>query len=108
MTRDGCDFMGELARKQHAFWLGMLVWWIAVVVLVSAVTAYLHNTPFLILQVVFYASAIVTLGILGARVRRVRCPYCQKSAGAIPTWRYKFVICRACGERIECGRKAKR
>jgi small-conductance mechanosensitive channel len=108
MARDACGFMGELARKQHAFWLGMLVWWIGVVILLSVVAAYFRNTLFLVLQAVVYASFIITGYILYRRVRRVQCPYCQQSAGAIPVWRYKFVICRTCKERIECRHEAKR
>src|ERR1017187_3588994 len=102
MARNACDFMKELARRQHAFWIDILFWWIGVVVVVSVVSAYVSKAPELLLQAIVYGSFIITVYVLGSRVRAVQCPYRHRHAGAIPIWRYKFLFCKACGKRIEC------
>jgi small-conductance mechanosensitive channel len=107
MARNGCEFMEELARRQHAFWLGMLCWWIGAVVLVSIVSGYVSKTPALLMQTVVYGSFLIAFFTLARRVQRVQCPHCHRGAGAMPIWRYKFLFCKACGERIECQQLAK-
>jgi hypothetical protein len=69
MARNACDFMKELARRQHAFWIDILFWWIGVVVVVSVVSAYVSKAPELLLQAIVYGSFIITFYVLGSRVR---------------------------------------
>lgn len=106
MAKTACDFMEELARRQHAFWLGFLFWWIGTVVVLSVVIAYVGKIPAL-LQAVVYGSFLITFFALANRVRGVQCPHCHRGAGAMPIWRYKFLFCKACGERIECRQPAR-
>ncbi|HEY4748955.1 MAG TPA: hypothetical protein VIH60_01055 [Steroidobacteraceae bacterium] len=106
MAGTACDFMDELARRQHAFWLGILFWWIGVVVVLSVVSAYVSKAPVLLLQVIVYGSIIIVFFALGSRVLGLQCPHCHRGAGAMPMWRYKFLYCKACGERIECRQSA--
>ncbi len=97
-----CDFLAEVARQQHSFWLYALLWLVCVIAFLIA-THILKMTVDRVLYAVFYLS-ICFLYIPLLKMTRLRCPYCRSLAGANPFHRYRFFVCRACGERIECHR----
>jgi hypothetical protein len=103
MSQIECDSLDQVRHKQHRVWLTLLFWWIAVAVIVGLVTHF-TNLPDAVIQGTFYGSVIL-LYIPAISLYRLKCPYCHRSAGALPVLRYKFMYCKACGKRIKCERK---
>jgi hypothetical protein len=103
MSNDACEFLERVKRKQHGFWLTILVLWICVVIFVFLVTELFKDNEALdsIVYVGFYGGAFLTY-IPGYGLFRLKCPHCHHPAGALPIFRYRFMYCRSCGERIEC------
>lgn len=101
MLKDACEFIECVKHKQHKCWVVFLIWWICIAFFVLAVSELFKNVPPPVLMVVFYGSAFL-LYLPGISLYRLKCPYCQGAAGALPFFRYKFLYCRACGKRIEC------
>lgn len=101
MSKDACEFMENVRRGQRRFWLTLLLWWVCVAVFVAVVSQLFKNAPDAVFMTVFYGSALL-LYVPAYRLYRLKCPYCDGSAGALPFLRYKFLFCRACGERLEC------
>lgn len=101
MSKDACEFLERVRRKQRGFWLAFLVWWVCVVVFVFIVNGVLKGVPDALVLAIFYGSALL-LYIPAYKLFKLKCPYCGGSARALPFLRYKFMYCRACGERIEC------
>src|SRR5450759_2430046 len=101
MSDNACEFLANVKRKQHRFWLVLLLWWICAAALVLAVNGLFKNIPDAVVMIPFYLSAVL-LYIPAITVYRLQCPYCHRSAGAIPFLHYKFLCCKACGKRIEC------
>ena len=97
-----CDFLSEVRRGQHRVWLALLLWVIAILAFVAIITSF-TKAPDAIVQTVFYGSALL-LYIPVLSLYRLICPHCQKAAGALPIFQYKFMFCKACGKRIECQR----
>lgn len=96
-----CEFLDNVKRKQHQVWLTALLWFIGVIALIAIGAVFFPGTPFAAVQVAFYGSALI-IYIPAISPYRLKCPYCHGSAGAVPIFRYKFMYCRACGQRIEC------
>jgi hypothetical protein len=103
MSQNECDFLDQVKRKQHQVWLTLLLWWFAVAVTIGLVTHF-TNLPDAVIDASFFAS-IVLLYIPAIGLYRLKCPYCHRSAGALPIFRYKFMYCKACGKRIQCERE---
>ena len=101
MPKNGCEFLEVVKRKQHGFWLAVLSWWICVVAFILLVSHLFKDVPDAVFMVVFYGGALL-LYIPLVSLYRLKCPYCHGRAGAVPFLRYKFMFCKACGERIEC------
>jgi hypothetical protein len=104
MADRACEFLKQVSGRQRRFWLAVLVWWLCVVIFVATVSAFSKNSPGGVVTALVYGSALL-LFIPARHMSRLKCPYCHKSAGAVPFFRYRFVICKACGERIECDEK---
>ena len=102
MSKDACAYLEELARKQHGMWLAMLYWLIAVIAYVVVITTFFKNVPDAVVEVPFYASALL-IYIPIHKIYKLRCPHCHGPAGALAFLRYKFLLCKSCGKRIECG-----
>lgn len=99
---DACRFLKELTRKQRRVWLVMLLWWIGAVCVLFAVSRlFPHALPSGI-EYLIGASFLLALYLPMSAARRTKCPFCGRSSGALAFWRYRFLDCRACGERIEC------
>jgi hypothetical protein len=96
-----CACLQEIGRQQRRFWLAALIWWISVIVFVVVTTQIIRNVAFTFVQVVFYMSALL-LYIPARALSKIRCPHCQRPTGALPVFRYRFLICRTCQERIQC------
>lgn len=101
MSQDACKFLERVRRKQRGFWLTLLAWWVCVVVFAFLVNEVFKNAPDALVLATFYGSALL-LYIPAHRLFKLRCPYCNGSAGALPIFRYKFMYCKTCGECIEC------
>lgn len=96
-----CRFMNEVWEGQRKFWKFFLVWLIGVVLFLIVATQLLRWVPDSIVMGVGYGSFLL-LYIPMFRLAKVKCPHCDKSAGATPFFRYEFLICRSCNERMEC------
>jgi hypothetical protein len=105
MPKDACEFLETVRHKQRGFWLTIFAWWVCMVVFVFVVSGLFKGAPDALLQVVFYGSALL-LYIPAYSLFKLKCPYCNGSAGALPFLRYRFMYCRTCGERIECSSKS--
>lgn len=101
MSNDACEFLESVKRKQRGFWLAVFVWWVCVVIFVFLANEIFKGLPDPLILTVFYGSALL-LYMPGYRLFKLRCPYCNGTTGALPIFRYKFMYCRSCGERIEC------
>ena len=100
MSNADCEFLQQVRRYQRRCWLVVLFWWIFVVVAASTVLGLLGNVP-PVVTIAFYASVVVVY-IPGVQLFRLHCPHCERAAGALPFFRYRFLFCKSCGERIEC------
>jgi hypothetical protein len=103
MSQIDCEFLDNVRHKQRRVWLTILLWWIAIIVFVVVITSF-TNAPDALIQGVCYGSFLL-LYIPAISLYRLKCPHCQRAAGAWPIFRYKFMYCKACGKRIECKRK---
>jgi hypothetical protein len=103
MSQIECNFLDEVKHKQYRVWLSLLFWVIAVVVFVVVASTFTKASD-TVIHAVFYGSVLL-LYLPIVSLSRVKCPYCQWSAGALPIFRYKFMFCKACGKRIECKSK---
>ena len=101
LENDACSFLDAVRRKQRLLWVAVIVWWACVVAFVFLVNELFKTVPDSIVYVVFYGSALL-LYIPAYKLFKLRCPYCNGTAGALPIFRYRLMYCRSCGERIEC------
>jgi hypothetical protein len=101
MSQDACEFLKSVKHGQHRWWFLLLFWWIGISLYVLLVSHYFQNIPNTAITLPFYASALL-LYIPAIMLYRLKCPYCNKSAGASPFFRYKFMYCRNCDRRIKC------
>jgi len=101
LENDACSFLETVRHKQHLLWMSVIVWWICVVAFVFLANELFRNIPDSIVYAVFFGSTLL-LYIPAYKLFRLRCPYCNGYAGALPLFRYRFMYCRSCGERIEC------
>lgn len=101
MPNNACKFLECVRKKQRMCWIVLFVWWACVAVFVVAVSELMKDVSDTVVMVVFYGSAFL-IYIPAMQLYRLKCPYCHKYAGALPLFRYKFIYCKACGERIEC------
>lgn len=102
LRRAACTCLEEVAAKQRRCWLIMLLWWLDAIVFLVITTQLMSNVSFTFIQVVLYGSFLSSGYFSMRNIARVRCPHCHKPAGAVWLFRYRFLICRSCGERIEC------
>jgi hypothetical protein len=105
MPNDTCKFLDHVKRKQHQVWLTLLFWCIGVVTFLALSSAFFEHASKTVLQIVVYGSVFV-LYVPAFALFRLKCPYCNRPAGALPFVRYKSLRCRKCGERVECGQHA--
>ena len=105
MSKNACEYLEQVGRKQHRFWLTILLWWVCILVSLFTINGLVGNLPNYVVIGVYVSAAF--LYVPAIRLYRLRCPHCHGSAGALPFLRYKFMHCRACGERIECDRHEK-
>jgi Mn2+/Fe2+ NRAMP family transporter len=98
-----CEFLEGVKHQQHRCWVTFLLWWLAAIIFVFVISEFFNNAPVGVVQAVFYGSMIV-LFVPVRSLYSLKCPYCRKSAGALPIFRYRFLYCKSCGERIECKR----
>jgi Mn2+/Fe2+ NRAMP family transporter len=101
MSKAGCDFLDKVRRRQHRCWLALLCWSICVELLVAVISNFFTNIPHVLVFSMFYVSSFFLLIQLIA-LYRLKCPHCRWFAGVLPSFRYKFINCRACGKRIDC------
>src|ERR1700761_7310419 len=106
MPSSACEFLDVLRRQQHRFWWFLLIWWISVLIFVGVFTWIFGDGHFEIVQIVFYGSFLLVYIPRFIGVRRLNCPFCNRPVGASPFWRYRFLYCKSCGERIECKRSS--
>ena len=59
MSKDACEFLERVRRKQHGFWLAFFVWWACVVVFVFIVNGVLKGVPDALVLAIFYGSALL-------------------------------------------------
>ena len=100
-ARADCEFLESIRSKQRKFWSALLFWWVCAIAFVIITTQAFKGVPNVVVMLGFYGSAFL-LYLPTYALYRVSCPYCHRAAGALPMLRYKFLICRSCGERIEC------
>jgi hypothetical protein len=100
-----CEFLESIRSKQRKFWSVLLFWWVCAIAFVVITTQVFKGIPNIVVMLGFYGSAFL-LYLPAYTLYRVICPYCRRPAGALPMFRYKFLICRSCGERIECNESA--
>lgn len=103
MPPNACEFLDVLRQRQHGFWWFVLAWWINLLVFVGVFTWIFGDKHFQFIQIVFYGSVLLIFMRL-VNVYRLKCPFCQRSVGASPFLRYRFLYCKSCGDRIECKR----
>lgn len=94
-------FLDKVRRRQHRCWLALLCWWISVVLLVAVIGKFFTNVPHVLVFAMLYVSSFFLLIQLIA-LYRLKCPHCRWFAGVLPSFRSKFIYCRACGKRIDC------
>lgn len=101
MPQNACELLERVKRKQRGVWFSVLAWWVCVVVFVFLANEIFKELPDSFVLAFFYGSALL-LYIPAYKLFKLKCPHCNGAAGALPFFRYKFMYCRSCGERIEC------
>ncbi|WP_232823556.1 hypothetical protein [Dyella sp. C9] len=101
MSQEDCAFLETVKRKQCRFWLAFFIWWVCAAAFVFVVNQFFKGISDAVVLATFYVSAML-LYLPAWDLYRAACPYCHGKVGALPFLRYKFIYCRACGERIEC------
>ena len=96
-----CECLQDIAAKQRRFWLTLLIWCLGAVIFAVVTTQLIPRVPPTLIKAVFYGSSLC-LYFPARQVFRVTCPHCRGPVGAVPVFRYRFLICKSCGERIEC------
>jgi hypothetical protein len=100
-VRRDCRFMNEVWDGQRRFWIVFVIWLIGVVLFLIVATQVLRSAPDSVVMGIGYGSVLL-LYIPMYGLAKLKCPHCGKRAGATPFFRYKFLICRSCSERMEC------
>jgi len=94
------SFLDKVRRRQQRSWLALLCWLISVVLLVGVITKFFTNVPHVLAFAMFYGSSVFLVIQLIA-LYQAKCPYCRWFAGALPSFRYESIECKACGKRID-------
>lgn len=102
MSLSACEFLEIVRRRQHRFWWSLFIWCIGIVIFVGTFTSIFGDKYFQIIQIVVYGSILLIFFPPLIKLHKLKCPFCQGSAGALMFYRYRFLYCRSCGERIEC------
>ncbi len=101
MSPDSCAFLELIKRRQRACWYAVLAWWVGTAAFIAVVSGYFDHGSDLPIYAAFYGSALM-LYIPAIQLYKTKCPFCGGAAGALPIFRYTFLRCKSCGERIEC------
>lgn len=106
VVADACRFIERVGLLRRRFWLTFLVWWVGIVVLASLFMMLHGDVPDSVetgISISFFVVGLFSIH----NVRSVKCPYCQRPAGASAFSASQHLRCKSCNRHIECAKEMK-